>query len=133
MNWKSILAYAALLFLFQCGVGFLSGFFDLGGLVNAWTLLSFLLCAALFAHLALRVAQHRLAHACLVLVVYAAVSDMLMMLLPSDLTDEPAFFVVMEWLQLLAAAAFGLLAGWQLRRANDRRGSDHDRDTRPPA
>ncbi|MBB5886015.1 hypothetical protein DYQ93_18600 [Xanthomonas sp. LMG 8992] len=133
MNWKSILAYAALLFLPQCGVGFLSGFFDLGGLVNAWTLLSFLLCAALFAHLALRVAQHRLAHACLVLVVYAALSDMLMRLLPSDPTDEPALFVIVEWLHLLASATSGLLVGWQLRRANDRRSSGHGRDTRPPA
>lgn len=30
MNWKSILAYAGLLFLLQCCVGFFSGIFDLG-------------------------------------------------------------------------------------------------------
>ncbi|MET7143151.1 hypothetical protein M3S04_16065 [Xanthomonas sp. PPL139] len=131
MNWKAILAYAALLFLLQCGVGLLSGLFDLGGLVNAWNFLSFLLCAALFAHLALHVAQHRLAHACLVLVVYAAVADVVAALLPADMTDEPAIFVILEWLELLAGAASGLLVGWQIRRANLRQRSGHEGDTRP--
>ncbi|WP_017907692.1 hypothetical protein [Xanthomonas sp. SHU 199] len=121
MHWKSIFAYAALLFVLQCSVGFLSGLFDLGGLVNAWTLLSFLLCAALFAHLALRVVQHRLAHACLILVIYAAFADVLAALLPPDMTDEPAMFVAVEWLQLLASAGLGLLVGWVFRRAADQR------------
>ncbi|MDQ1091508.1 hypothetical protein QE400_000921 [Xanthomonas sacchari] len=120
MNWKSILAYAALLFLFQCGVGFLSGLFDLGGLVNAWTLLSFLLCAALFAHLALRVAQHRLAHACLALVVYAAVDVVAALLLPG-LGEVPTMFVILEWLQLLSSTGCGLLIGWLFRRSADQR------------
>ncbi|MCI2261160.1 hypothetical protein [Xanthomonas indica] len=121
MNWKAILAYAALLFLFHCGVGFLSGLFDLGGLVNAWTLLSFLLCATLFVHLALRVAQHHLAHACLVLVVYAAVADVVAALLPPDLGDVPTMFVILEWLQLLASTGCGLLIGWLFRRSADQR------------
>lgn len=121
MHWKSIFAYAALLFALRCGVGFFSGLFETGGLVNAWTLLSFLLCAALFAHLALRVAQHRLAHACLILVIYAAFADVLAALLPPDMTDEPAMFVALEWLQLLASAGLGLLVGWVLRRAADQR------------
>ncbi|AJC46778.1 hypothetical protein [Xanthomonas sacchari] len=121
MRWKSIFAYAALLFVLQCGVGFFSGLFDLGGLVNAWTLLSFLLCAAFFAHLALRVAQHRLAHACLILVVYAVFADVLAALLPPDMTDEPAMFVALEWLQLLASTGLGLLIGWVFRRAANQR------------
>ncbi|WP_267100123.1 hypothetical protein [Xanthomonas sacchari] len=98
-------------FVLRCGIRFFSGLFEIGGLVNAWTLLSFLLCAALFAHLALRVAQHRLAHACLILVIYAAFADVLAALLPPDMTDEPAMFVAVEWLQLLASAGLGLLVG----------------------
>ncbi|WP_440985257.1 hypothetical protein ACM9XA_14575 [Xanthomonas sacchari] len=121
MNWKAILAYTALLFLFQWGTGIASGLFDPLGWINAWTLLSFLLCAALFAHLALRVAQHRLAHACLILVIYAAFADVLVALLPPDMTDEPAMFVALEWLQLLASAGLGLLVGWVFRRAADQR------------
>lgn len=117
MNWKAILAYAAVLFLFQSSAGFASGFFDIGRLVNARDPLSFLLCAALFAHLTLRVPRHRLAHACLVLAVYAAGANMVAPLLPSDLTDEPTLSVILEWLQLLAAAGCGLIIGWQLRRA----------------
>jgi len=118
MNWKSILAHAAALFLFEYSVGFASGLFDLGGLVNAWNLLSFLLCAALFAHLALRVSQRRLAHACLVLVVYAALATVAAALLPPRLTGEATLFVILEWLQLLATAACGLLVGRRLRRTS---------------
>ncbi|MDY4284595.1 hypothetical protein [Xanthomonas sp. LF06-19] len=89
--------------------------------MNAWTLLSFLLCAALFAHLVLRVAQHRLAHACLILVIYAAFANVLVALLPQYTTDEPAMFVALEWLQLLASTGLGLLVGWVFRRAADQR------------
>ncbi|WP_267112604.1 hypothetical protein [Xanthomonas sacchari] len=121
MNWKAILAYTALLFLFQWGTGIASGLFDPLGWINAWNLLSFLLCAALFAHMTRRVAQHRLAHACLILVIYAAFADVLAALLPPDMTDEPAMFVAVEWLQLLASAGLGLLVGWVLRRAADQR------------
>lgn len=121
MHWKSIFGYAALLFVLQCSVGFHSGLFGLGGLANAWTLLSFLLCATLFAHLALRVVQHRLAHACMVLVVYAVFADVVAALLPPDMTDEPAMSVALEWLQLLASTGLGLLVGWVFRRAADQR------------
>ncbi|WP_295952115.1 hypothetical protein [uncultured Xanthomonas sp.] len=121
MNWKAILAYAALLFLFQCGAGIASGFFDLFGWINAWNLLSFLLCTALFAHMTRYVVQHRLAHACLILVIYAVVADLLAGLLPSDMTNEPAMFVALEWLQLLASAGLGLLVGGVFRRAADQR------------
>ncbi|MCI2244331.1 hypothetical protein L3067_06870 [Xanthomonas sp. PPL568] len=118
MNWKAILAYTALLFLFQCGTGFASGFFDR---INAWNVLSFLLCAALFAHMTQRVTQHRLAHACLILAIYAVVADLLAALLPPDTTGEPTLFVILEWVQLLASAGFGLFVGWLFRRRPKKR------------
>ncbi|MBB5878532.1 MULTISPECIES: hypothetical protein [unclassified Xanthomonas] len=119
MNWKAILAYTALLFLIQCGTGIASGFFDPLGWINAWNLLSFLLCAALFAHMTRRVAQHRLAHACLILAMYAVFADVVAALLPPDMTDEPAMFFALEWLQLLASTGLGLLVGWVFRHAAD--------------
>ena len=69
----------------------------------------------------LRVAQHRLAHACLILVIYAAFADVLVALLPQYTTDEPAMFVALEWLLLLASTGLGLLVGWVFRRAADQR------------
>ncbi|NIJ73859.1 MULTISPECIES: hypothetical protein [unclassified Xanthomonas] len=87
------------------------------GLVNAGSILSFLLCAALLAHLARRVAQHRLAHACLVLVVYAAQAAVVAALSP----PEPTILFILEWLQLLASTGFGLLVGWLFQPVADQR------------
>ncbi|MDV0438645.1 hypothetical protein [Xanthomonas sacchari] len=121
MNWKAILAYTALLFLFQCGTGFASGFFDPLGWIDAWNVLSFLLCAALFAHMTQRVTQHHLAHACLILAIYAVIADLLAALLPPDTTGEPTLFVILEWVQLLASAGVGLLVGWLFLRRPEQR------------
>lgn len=121
MNWKAIPAYTALLFLFQCGTGIASGLFDPLEWINAWNLLSFLLGAALFAHMSRRVTQHRLAHACLILAIYAVFADVLAALLPPDMTDEPALFVILEWVQLLASAGLGLFVGWLFQRRPEQR------------
>ncbi|WP_295969221.1 hypothetical protein [uncultured Xanthomonas sp.] len=100
-----------------CGVGCFSGIFDLGGLVNAGTILSLLLCAALFGHLARRAAQHRLAHACLYLVACAAQATVVAALSP----PEPTVLLILEWLQLLASTGFGLLVGRLFQPVADQR------------
>jgi len=118
INWREIITYGFCLFIAQVSFGFAVGFFfpHVGVPFHAGDIASFLVCLAIFAHLASRHSSRPFFHACLALGFYYALS------LPFDATiwallgGVPISLMVQELLSLIAAMLAGVGLSYVLRR-----------------
>ena len=118
MNWKAIIIYGACLSIADFAVGFAAGFFGAKPLFSAWDLASFVICTALFAHLAIRNRVRPLAHACLVLAFYGVIWLALAALELALLGSVPPLLLIgLDWLGLIVSMAIGISIGSALRPA----------------
>jgi MFS family permease len=136
MNWGRILGHGVMLFLAQTMVGFLSGLLEpewnaeTVTLSAAWTgaaaLLTLLVCAIVFAHLAFRQMHRPFLHAGLALAAACVMGLLLAMGIEQwvfEFGDTHVVLAVLEY----AVLAFALLAGTGLgRKMRAGQESSHD-------
>ena len=110
MNWLRICSYAACLFLAQWALGLALGLFSPNSF--AWSaagdLVSFLICAAIFAHFAGRQKYRPFLHAVLALLLYCVLSFIVGEALTYFIGSIPLIQLVKEWLSLIAALLVGV-------------------------
>ena len=123
INWSKILIYASVLFFAQFAIGFAEGWFSPGVIDTSHiqivllfvlsTLTSFVVCTALFAHMAIYQANRPYLHAGLSLVLYGAAFFGLSVILKPLLGSAPTLLIYFGWLTDIT----GLLAGVFIGRA----------------
>ena len=125
MNWAKITKHAASLLIVQVAIGFVEASFTPKN-VNAHTYLllgsaiaSFVVCGAIFAHLAARQASQPLAHAWLTLILQVVAASLLLQALADWPGSTPLLLVALEWLVLICALLAGTAVGSHVRRSTE--------------
>ncbi len=123
MNWNRITAYAAALFIAQITIGFLEGLFFIPDSTDAIfryliasSVVSFVVCGGIFAHLAARQPSRPFAHGMTALILQIAVASILARTLPGWLGNAPLVYVFINWMVLVCALLVGTAVGSSLRR-----------------
>jgi uncharacterized membrane-anchored protein len=132
VNWGKITKYAAALFVVQVAAGFLEGYFSpaetsdiraaVASLIGG-SLISFVACAAVFAHLSANQPFRPLAYAWLALLLQVAAGTLLSLAFARWLGNTPPILVLLEWLVQVCALVAGTSIGSNLLR---RRGEPAD-------
>jgi len=126
VNWGRITKYAAALFVAQVAIGFLEGSFAPADVSAGIVLLlisstaSFLVCGAIFAHLAARQPAKPFAHAWAALALQAVAAFVLWQLLAYLAGSTPSLLIVLEWLIVIGALLAGTWIGSSRRRHSGR-------------
>ena len=122
MNWAKITSHAAALLIVQVAIGFIEASFtpkQANGhtyLLLGSALASFVMCGAIFAHLAARQPSRPFSHAWLTLILQAVVASLIVQALADWSGNTPLLLVALEWLVLMCALLAGTAIGSQLRR-----------------
>ena len=118
MNWRKVLTYAACLFVADWTIGIADGYLFPGNraLFSAGDAVSFVVSAAIFAHLAIRQYVRPLSHAFLASIICCAASFALGTALSGLFGSVPFLLVVFGWLGLIAAMLVGVSIGSVFRR-----------------
>ena len=117
MNWGKITKYAAVLFVAQVAVGFVTASVSSSDVTSGVALLaisstiSFLVCGAIFAHLAARQPIKPFAHAWAALALQAVAAIVLWQLLAQLAGSPPSLLIILEWLVLIGALLVGTSIG----------------------
>jgi hypothetical protein len=118
VNLGTIVKYAVALFAVQFLLGFLEGALfpvEISSLVGG-SLVSFLACAGVFAHLFFRQAIRPFAHAWLALFLTVVVSTLISYSLARWLGSTPPILVLLEWVVVACSLVAGSVVGSNMRR-----------------
>jgi len=121
VNWGKIAKYAAALFAAQFAIGLLEGSFSPTGVSTGVPVLllsaaaSFVLCGAVFAHLAAHQKFKPFAHAWGALLLHVSVASGLTQVLAGWLGKASPLLLALEWLVLVCALVAGTALGSTLR------------------
>ena len=117
MNWKRIIAFAALLFVAEVLVGFIAGGFS-GTDVTAFrrrlavsVCLSLALSGAVFSAMSYRQAHRPFLHALSALLLMAVLSLALAAAFPALLGSTPIVLIALDWVTLAVALIIGTSFG----------------------
>jgi len=122
MNWGTIAKYAATLLIAELAIGFVASssiatdaFAGIRSLLLS-SAASFLICGAIFAHLAARQPIRPFAHAWAALITQAAAAFVVWWVLARWADSSLSFLIVFEWLVLIGALLVGTWTGIRLGR-----------------
>jgi len=126
INWSKIVIYSSVLFFAQSAIGFLEGFLSPGANdttheeIGLWfalsNLITIIVAASLYAHLAIYQASRPLVHASLSLALYGAASLGLFLVLKPLLGLAPTVLILLNFLVLIPGVLAGLFIGIAIRR-----------------
>lgn len=116
MNWRKIVLYSTALFVAAFAIGFLEGSFEpsVARLLGS-AAASFIVCAAIFAHLAARQPSRQFIHAWAALLLQVVVGSVLAHVLMDWPGSAHPLIIVLEWFVLVCALAIGTVLGINLR------------------
>jgi hypothetical protein len=118
VNWGRIALYAAALLVAQVAIGFLeSSLASIGATqLVASSVISFLACGAIFAHLAAQQCFKPFLHAWAALILQSLAGAALLFALTRRLDNVPPVTLAIEWLVLVCALMAGTALGPSWRR-----------------
>lgn len=130
MNWRKIGKYAGGLLFAQFVIGFFEGFYfrpSVAALLGA-AAASFVVCGAIFTHLAAHQPLRPFAHACAALLLQEAMGSavwlLLALALPDWLGTLPGLRIILGWFVLGCALAAGITLGINLQQHRARPPAD---------
>ncbi len=130
MNWKRIIAFAALLFVSQILVGFVDGGYSRTSVAAAWRALALSLCLSftlsvvVFSALSFRQEHRPFLYALSALLLLMTVSVALVTAFPAWLGGTPGLLVVLDWTALVLALVVGTILGRHMAALRSRARTD---------